>query len=255
MAEHARLSASSAKAWLSCGGFIAFQDNYPSDGEESEYAKEGTQAHEYAEIILKRAFYGIDRRIKKTKENADMLFYVDQYVDYVKNIYKDCVKRYGRENVHIRIEQRLDFSHIVPGGFGTGDAVIITPKDIIIIDLKYGLGVSVSAYENPQLKLYGLGALKQYEDFYDSIENVQLHIAQVRLENYSTYEISVDDLNNWSDEVKETTEKIASGDINFYPGIDQCRWCKGNAICKERFTQLFEPIKTILNERISGDDL
>lgn len=255
MAEHARLSASSAKAWLSCGGFIAFQDNYPGDGEESEYAKEGTQAHEYAEIILKRSFYGIDRRIKKTKENADMLFYVDQYVDYVKGVVKDCIRKYGKDNVHVRVEQRLDFSHIVPGGFGTGDAVIITPKEIIIIDLKFGLGVSVSAYKNPQLMLYGLGALKQYEDFYDEIENVQLHIAQVRLDHYSNYEISVDDLKLWSNEVKDTTEEIAAGNISYSPGVDQCRWCKGNAFCKERFSQLFEPIKKLLNERITGDDL
>lgn len=250
---HARLSASGAKAWLSCGGYIAFQDNYSSsEAEESEYAKEGTHAHEIAEKLLKRAFKLSNSTVKRAKEDADMLYYVDQYVDYVKRLYKGLVKQYGE--AHIRIEQRVDFSNIVKDGFGTVDTLIICNNEMHIVDLKFGKGVAVSAYQNPQLQLYGLGALNEYDTLYD-IETVVLHIVQIRLDNISVYEISVDELVEWGKGVKEAADKIYAGEIEYHPGIEQCRWCKGRAICKERYTQSFAPLLKIINDRITGDDL
>ncbi|MDD3898662.1 MAG: DUF2800 domain-containing protein, partial [Syntrophomonadaceae bacterium] len=38
---------------------------------------------------------------------------------------------------------------------------------MLIIDFKYGLGVLVSAEENPQMKCYALGALELFDDIYD----------------------------------------------------------------------------------------
>ena len=43
------------------------------------------------------------------------------------------------------IEQTLDFSKWVEHGFGTGDCVIVADDLLHIVDLKYGLGILVSA--------------------------------------------------------------------------------------------------------------
>ncbi len=56
------------------------------------------------------------------------------------------------------IEQRLDFSKYVESGFGTGDCVIIADGALYVIDYKHGQGVLVDANDNPQMKLYALGA-------------------------------------------------------------------------------------------------
>lgn len=247
--QHARLSASSSKAWLSCSGFIAFQDNYKScDDEESEYAKEGTQAHELAERKLNHIFFK-GPSVRRTKDNADMLYYVDQYVDYVVSLHSDLVRKYGPKNVDVKVEQRLDFSNVVPEGFGTGDAVILTPDELHIVDLKYGMGVPVSAIENSQLKLYGLGAINQYDELYD-IKKVVLHIAQVRLDyGFSSFEIARDVLEAWGEDVKKSAEDIFNGIISFHPGEEQCRWCEGRPMCAKRWELLFEPIKKIINLR------
>lgn len=246
---HARLSASSSKAWLACGGFIAFQDHYKKpNAEESEYAKEGTLAHEMAEKMLRHVFFK-GPKVKRTKDNADMIYYVEQYVEYISDLYADLVRKYGPKNVEIKIEQRLDFSNIVQEGFGTGDVVIIAGPELHVIDLKYGLGVPVSAYENPQLKLYGLGALNQYNELYDT-ETVVLHIAQVRLDyGFSSFEIPREDLEEWGESVKEAAKEITAGNITFNPGEDQCRWCEGRPMCKKRWELLFAPIKQIIHER------
>ncbi len=87
------------------------------------------------------------------------------------------------------IEQRLDFSKYVPDGFGTGDCVIIADGTLHIIDFKYGQGVLVSAEDNPQMKLYALGALDLFDGIYD-IEMVSMTIYQPRRENISTSTVS-----------------------------------------------------------------
>ena len=252
MAEaHARLSASAAKAWLSCGGFIAFNDYYKkADEEESEYAKEGTEAHALAERILKGIYQGGPKIRKQKSFDPDMYFYVRNYVDYIGDVYKKLVRKYGKGNVDVKVEQRLDFSNVIPDGFGTGDFVILTEKELHIVDLKYGKGVAVSAYQNPQLMLYAVGALNQYNELYD-IEKVTLHVAQVRMDEFSSYELSVQELNAWVQDIQEAAKKIYNGEIEYHPGVEQCRWCQGRAICFERGKQLLAPIMKIIRK---GDE-
>lgn len=248
---HARLSASAAKAWLSCGGFIAFNDHYKrSEEDESEYAKEGTEAHALAERILKGIYQGGPKIRKQKSFDPDMYFYVRNYVDYIADLHRKLTRRYGKENVDVKVEQRLDFSNVIPGGFGTGDFLILTEEELHIVDLKYGKGVAVSAYQNPQLMLYGIGALNQYDALYD-IKKVVLHIAQVRMDEYSSYEISVQELYDWVKDVQAAAEKINSGQVEYHPGVEQCRWCEGRALCYERGKQLLAPIMDIIKK---GDD-
>ncbi|MCM1556889.1 MAG: DUF2800 domain-containing protein [Anaeroplasma bactoclasticum] len=248
---HARLSASAAKAWLSCGGFIAFNDYYKKpEEEESEYAKEGTEAHAMAEKILKGIYLGGPKIRRQKSFDQDMYFYVRNYVDYVGDLYKKLVRKYGKSGVDVKVEQRLDFSNVIPEGFGTGDFVILTEKELHIVDLKYGKGVAVSAYQNPQLMLYAVGALNQYDTLYD-IETIVLHVAQVRMDEFTSYELSIQELFDWVEDVGEAARKICSGKIEYHPGVEQCRWCEGRAMCLERGKQLLAPIMNLIQK---GDE-
>lgn len=65
------------------------------------------------------------------------------------------------------IEQRVDFSHYVPDGFGTADCLIVSDEALRIIDFKYGRGILVDAEDNSQLKCYALGGLRLFEDLYN----------------------------------------------------------------------------------------
>ena len=79
----------------------------------------------------------------------------------------------------VLFEQHLDYSAYVPEGFETGD---------LVIDLKYGKGVAVEVERNPQMMLYGLGALELFDAIYD-IDTVRMTIYQPRLESVSTWEM------------------------------------------------------------------
>lgn len=110
----------------------------------------------------------------------------DDYVAYVQEHISLAEEACG--DPQVLIEQRLDFSHVVPGGVGTGDCVIIADPTLQIIDLKYGQGVLAEAERNPQLMLYALGALHAFGSLYD-IAEVAVTIFQPRSSNVSTWTI------------------------------------------------------------------
>lgn len=207
MAEHAKLSASSAKKWLNCAGSIALEKRIPK--EESTFAQEGTTAHKLAEIKIKKALSQITQRdyanmIKTLKIDDDMNRHTDDYKDFVLTQYRKGLIH--KNDVLIELEKRVDYSNYAPEGFGTSDVVIVTDRHIEIIDFKYGKGVKVDATNNYQLMLYALGALNAYDWLYD-ITNVTMTIFQPRLDNISSYEMSASELYEWGKSIKEKAQK------------------------------------------------
>ncbi|GAV13260.1 hypothetical protein PBN151_3194 [Paenibacillus sp. NAIST15-1] len=136
----------------------------------------------------------------------------------------------------VMLEERLDFTEWVPEGYGTGDVVLISDGVLEIIDLKYGKGVPVSAINNPQLRLYGLGAWSAYNWMY-GIQEVRMTIVQPRLDSVSTDIVTVDDLLQWAENVVKPAAALAfAGEGEFNPG-SHCRWCKVKGNCRARADQ------------------
>lgn len=235
---HAKLSASGSSRWLACPGSVQLEEQFPDT--TTEYAEEGTAAHELSELYLglylgtmtKRTF---NKKLKEAKEgnyySKEMEYSVQQYVDFVIERINEI--RSKTSDAVVLIEHRLDFSEWVPGGFGTGDVVIIAEGVAEIIDLKYGKGVPVSAINNSQARLYGLGALSEFEFIYE-IDTVRVTIVQPRLDSISTEDISVNELLEWADKiVKPKALEALSGESTFQAG-DHCKWCKAKAQCRTR---------------------
>lgn len=233
---HAKLSASGAKRWLGCPPSVRMEEGF-SD-KSSIYAEEGTAAHSLSELKLKYETKKITKATFKKRHarfkeenphyNAAMDDYTDEYVAVVLEHY------YALTDPVIELEVKVDFSEWVPGGFGTSDVVITSDKVIEVIDLKYGKGIPVSAENNPQVMLYGLGAYAAYDMIYD-FETVRMTIVQPRLGDISTFEMSVDDLLSWAyNYVKPRAQLAERGEGDFFPSEDTCQWCKAKAICKAR---------------------
>ena len=170
MPKHALLSASAAHRWLTCTPSAVLESKEPDS--TSEYAAEGTRAHAAGEKLLINWLEGHPRKKVQT-DDGEMKECTKAYRDYVIEVFNTEKKK--TPDALLLIEQRLDFSRWVPGGFGTGDAVIVGDGRLHIIDLKYGKGVPVSAENNPQLKLYALGAVEAY-DMLDDVDEIQVHI-------------------------------------------------------------------------------
>jgi len=238
MRQHALLSASGAKRWMSCPPSAQLEETLPEG--KSEYADEGTFAHALAELELGFALKQIDgKQYKKRRlEIVKNPFYSQEVEQYIQEYLTLVMERVAEAKTRcndpiVALEQKLDFSQWVPEGFGTGDVVIIADGILEVIDLKYGKGVPVSASHNPQLMLYGIGALTQYDGLYD-IETVRMTIIQPRLDNVSPFLMPAKDLYKWADNViKPKAEEAIAGKGDFKAG-EHCQFCKAKATCRAR---------------------
>lgn len=238
--KHATLSASAAQRWMACPPSVMATKGMPDT--TSEYAEEGTAAHEVAEYKLRWNLGEKNISPPSTgKFDADEIDrYTDVYAYYVSDVFETLRK--NCPDAILLIEQRLDFSDYVPDGFGTGDAVIIADDVMQICDLKYGKGIRVAADNNPQMMLYALGALNMYGCLYD-IKTVRLAIIQPRLDNISEWEISVEDLYKWAEiELKPKAQLAAKGEGEF-SAEEHCRFCKLKATCRKRAERMLELAK------------
>ena len=248
--DHAVLSPSSASRWLACTPSARLEQQFPDSSGDA--AREGTLAHAISELlILKWSGQWTSERCEKAM--ADLLlsdvcgnspvdgnfiyeFYRPGMLEYCEQYAAFVMERLAEARKHtpdamLFVEKRLDLTAYVPEGFGTGDACIIANREINVIDLKYGKGVEVSAIDNSQMKVYALGWLADFDGMYD-LDKVSVTIFQPRIDNYSTWEISVADLNVWAEtELKPKAVLAFNGEGDFVAG-KHCGFCRAKAQCK-----------------------
>lgn len=256
---HALLGASKAEQWINCPPSARLQESIPDT--RSEYAEEGTLAHELSEIKLRRILFPCDSKERKrldkametikkqtfSRQGEEILIYGPEMEDATQDYVELVIERYMEArnrsaDAVILLEERLDYTEWVPEGFGTGDTVIIADGVLEVIDLKYGKGVPVSAIGNPQLRLYGLGAWFAYSYLYD-IREIRITISQPRLDSVSTDSLSVEDLLNWAETiVKPAAELAFKGEGKCRAG-DHCKWCKVKGNCRARADENMEALE------------
>ena len=235
--DHALLSASGANRWINCTPSAYLEAQHPDDA--SDAAAEGTAAHELAEHKLRQHLDLPTKRPVSEWDSEEMEEYTDDYADRV--MAELARAREEDPAAFLALEERLDFSHIVPGGFGTGDAVIVGDGTLTVVDLKYGKGVTVDAEGNPQMRLYALGALATYGMIYD-IRTVRMVIFQPRIDNISVDEITVEDLVAWAEDVVRPAADLAiKGEGDMAAG-KWCQFCRHAPECPARAQAVFTPI-------------
>lgn len=241
--EHALLSASSASRWINCPPSARLCEAIPE--EHSKYAEEGTLAHSMCEVKL-NAFVvpsskrSVTTKLNKIKKNElyspEMDGHTDIYVDYVKKVALSFPTK-----ATVAVEKQVDYSNYAPEGFGTADCIIVYGEDLYVIDFKYGQGVPVSAENNPQMKLYALGALNLYSMFYP-IRTIYFSIVQPRLNNLSEWSMPIEALRDWGKYIKPTAQLAFKGEGEYSSG-EHCRFCKIKATCRKRAENNLELVK------------
>jgi hypothetical protein len=230
---HSKHSASNFEANTLCPGRPVMCKGLPD--RSSKYAEEGTKAHS----LLEQALLG---ELPLTAD-ADMAGHVKTALDAIHEIVGDGL---------ILPEQRVNYASYlgVPSddAWGTSDVIGVRGDELIVIDFKYGMGVEVSAEANPQMMLYGLGALNSMNDTLGPFERVRMVILQPRIKSApSEWTITVEELEAWcrgeaARSVQEQlgAERLFEGSsmsadewqrVYLRPNEKSCKFCKAKATC------------------------
>src|SRR5574344_219220 len=234
MKAHALLSPSAAHRWINCAAAPRLEATVEDSG--SDYAAEGTLAHAYCAKKLKE-FLGLPTVEEEAEIKALQQYHtgeMDEYTDTYKTI---VLERFNAARVftgdaQLLVETKLDFGIYVPDAFGTADAINIADGVMEIIDFKYGKGVKVSAYQNPQMMIYALGAFEKF-NFEYNITSVRMTIIQPRIDNLSEYLITIPELLAWAyDVLIPAAKKAYAGGSEQTPG-EWCQFCKVKQVCRK----------------------
>lgn len=235
--EHAKISPSAAHRWITCAPSIKLEESFPE--QESEYAAEGTLAHKIGELYLKMKLdlKNLAAHLSEVVElKSDKLYkpemkrYMESYRDYVLEQYAEALKE--SKEAKIFIERKLNLEHIIPGGFGTGDIVIVWPGNLRFIDLKYGKGVKVDAEQNPQQMLYACGALNEFGTKF-KIEKIKITIYQPRLEHIDTWTTTSTHLMAWAYDTAIPAAKRAFEGVGQFVAGHHCKFCRAQGACRK----------------------
>ena len=195
------------------------------------------------------AFYSEHKNLEGSFDGMKKI--LAPYVDYVIEEYQKIKSK--DPAAELMTEQHVDFSDIVPGGFGTSDVVIIGAEICEVIDLKYGKGVPISAINNPQIRLYTYGTMAAFDLSYD-FSKVKMVIYQPRLDSVTSEELSADDLRSWGKAVIAPAAKKALGKkLTYKPGP----WCKSHfcpaaGSCKARAAEMHK-FEEMMKKRKADD--
>lgn len=219
---HARLSASSSARWLACPGSVQMCEAFPDVA--SEYAEEGTAAHEFAEYCLKNNKHAVEcigQEFNGYIVDEETARYIQMYLDYVRNLKGD-----------LYVEQRVDYSSWAEkNSFGTADAINMKDDVVTIVDLKFGKGLKIFAENNSQAMLYALGVLNDYSFLYEC-QQFHLVVVQPRIDHIDEWTVSLEDLLAFGEYSKAQAEKTRADKPELSPGEKQCRFCRAQGACK-----------------------
>ena len=230
--KHSKLNLgpSAASRWLHCTAspqFIVDHANELPD-DDTVYAEEGTQAHEFAAKLLSGETSFIDQ-----VTDLEMLDHCKSYADLV------GVNRPDGQ-AELIIEKKVPLFYM-PERNGQIDAAWHNTDTLVIIDLKYGAGVSVEAKYNPQLAIYAESLLRSLYDENELNANfkIKLMIFQPRDRNNTTpvriWEITRKELSEFAEVVTKISELIQTRPwyTSFAPEPEKtCKFCPATAICK-----------------------
>ena len=233
MSDHAVLSPSGAERWMKCPGSVALTRGMPDT--DSVWSREGTFAHDYAALLLDSED-NADRVLGATGATGSEEFSVDEEMAEALQTYLDVVRElHAEKGAGLLIEQTVRLEGLTDEVWGTADAIVICHKSktLHVVDFKYGAGVLVDVEDNPQLKIYALGALLTFPNLCEGVEKVVAHVVQPRhfMGGHFQQSYTAKELRAWGEtELLDAIKATDEPDAPLNPG-EWCQWCKTKATC------------------------
>lgn len=246
--KHAVLGPSGAETWMNCPGSVEAQRGIPN--RSSIHSRYGTAMHDIAERCL---VYKQDAEEylgemagdpgEEVEVDMEMCDAVNAYISYVYTFLDP-------ETDIIHAEQAVPLQHLTgeEDAEGTSDVIGITRdgKRLVVVDLKGGKGVQVyaksdSGEPNKQMAIYALGALRNFEAFYD-FDDVQMVIIQPRRDWVDDHVMTIDELRAFGEKVSIAAGRTQIGNAELVPTTKGCQWCRAKPTCPALRDEVFAAV-------------
>lgn len=259
---HAGAGPSGAHRWMSCTASLRATREFLetlSPRQQKDFARsgsaarQGTTAHAAAEAKASVVLGQIQQEeLEQTLLELAIMpddgeHYDDEMGDFIQE-YVDLVASYHTDGRTVLLEERVGAVIPLTGSKtgevyvinGSGDFIVLPSDDepeLVVGDLKYGDGVHVSVDENPQIRLYALGALSALADpdtgKLPNIETVTYYIVQPRIDGIKVWSEPLADLIAWRDTelAPLATAALYGEGAEFNPTDDNCQWCPAKGSC------------------------
>ena len=250
--RHSSRGASSASRWRNCAGSINLIDSLLAEGKikphTSRPAAEGTAAHLVLSTCLEDGSDAAEMKDMEI-EVSDWVFVVDdemvagvqETLDWVRNRVSRA-KKEGFE-VEVYVERGLE-SITDDDAYGTSDVIIHIKGDrLIIVDFKYGRGVSVEP-DSDQNYYYGYLGVENYLEAPDDVKVVESWIAQPRIPHPNgtirRHITNAQELTDWwFNNLLPDMEATRKPDAPLTIG-EHCRFCPAKGHCPALKSEVFE---------------
>lgn len=253
--QHARLSPSASKRWMTCPGSIGMTEKLNIQDKPSRFAAEGTVAHEVHELCLvknhqAKDYFGktIEADGFKFKVNQDMVDAVQMSLDYIQDRIDMAELEGLRVEVQVEVRSSLKYLDIPGLDGGTSDVVLLfwdgdELVGIEIFDYKHGAGVAVECIDNPQAMSYALGIIVKYKA--EKSLPVRVTISQPRAHHpdgrIRYWEVEAKYILNWQDnDLVPKAKATLEPDAKLVPSDDGCRFCPVAGQCPRLFERTQE---------------
>lgn len=215
---------STAKRVINCPGSVALCNQVPKPP-ASSYADEGTLCHSVIEGVLEG---------RLTRKSAIGMKYNE--AEMTEELYDAKIVTAlalldevdPNREMEFDIEAHVSYDGFIDGAFGTSDILGRIGKRAVVLDWKFGDGVTVEAEESEQGMFYAGAAMNQSHWAFKDCEEVEIIIVQPPAMRrwVTTPERIVRFVNDLSAAVKKAQQPNAP----IHHG-SHCKWCHAKPVC------------------------
>ena len=217
---------STAKRVISCPGSVKLVQKMPPQP-SSKHADEGSMLHEVISEILS------DRSVLVGKyKYKDITLTEELYAEKIAPALDALEEIDPYRRMEYEVETRVGFGDLLPGVFGSTDLIGRLDGRAIVLDWKFGSGVTVAAEENAQLLFYAAAAMRTESAkwAFEGVTEVECIIVQPP--HIRRWKTTVTRVKQFEHELMMAVKTALRDDAPLAQG-DHCRWCAAKPICPQ----------------------
>ena len=227
MANHSKVvGGSTAKRVIGCPGSVALCATMPPKP-SSKYADEGTLLHDAIAQVL-------DKNVKP--ESLLGMTYQDQELtqELIDNKLHVALDLLGQVDPNLEMEYAVEtevgFGDFLPDVFGSCDLLGRIGDRAIVLDWKFGDGVSVGVEENEQLLFYAAAAMRTPSVSWVFEGATEIECVIIQPPSLKRWVTTVERVKQFEVQLLQAVKASEKKDAPIAVG-EHCRWCSAKPVC------------------------